>query len=413
MKLAKLPVRGVAAAFLTPLFLGVAPIFGKLAINAGADSFTVAAWRTVISVLLLWIMYALFMPKYIYIYPAGLLGCVVIGAVNGIGSLFYYGGLRSLDASLSQLLNGTYLIFVVVLAHFGGERLDARTIIRIVLATIALLILTGFGNKPINWLGVGLMLANAIMFAGTVILSQYVLYEMPAPTVALYTLTTMAILVTMVWVAVGKPLLTPGVLDVLLPFNENGLTRWVKHAISLSPLQAALPPIFVLGITTALSRLSLFAGVKFMGSLQTAVLALTEIGVALTLAFFVLGDRLTSAQVVGVGILMVSILLIRSKDMLPRGINPTRLISNIADLQYQWIAFEQAFGREKGDIVDTSAEIKLTTAEMSAIMHMMGAERGAVVPIPVKRESAHNASSETNNPQPGPSEPPPAPSDTP
>ena len=45
----------VGVGLMTPLFLGVAPIFGKLAINAGADSFTVAAWRTLIAVVLLWV----------------------------------------------------------------------------------------------------------------------------------------------------------------------------------------------------------------------------------------------------------------------------------------------------------------------------------------------------------------------
>jgi drug/metabolite transporter (DMT)-like permease len=348
-------IRGVMAALLTPVFLGMAPIFGKLAINAGADSFTVAAWRTIVSVAILWLLYIVFARRFIYIYPAGLLGCVVIGTVNGIGSLFYYGGLHSLDASLSQLLNGMYLIFVVLLSHLGGEHIDRRTVVRVILATLALVIITGFGGKPVNWLGVGLMLANALMFAGTVILSQYVLYEMPAPTVALYTLTTMAILVTMVWVAVGKPM-SPAI---------------ISHA---------LPPIFILGVTTALSRLALFSGVKFLGSLQTAVLALTEIGVALTLAFFVLGDRLTPPQLLGVVILGVSILLIRAKDILPHGINPNRLVSNLADLQYMWIAFDQAFGRKKPDLRDTD-QIKLTTAEMSAIMQMMGVERGTVAPF--------------------------------
>jgi drug/metabolite transporter (DMT)-like permease len=352
--------RGISAAFMTPIFLGMAPIFGKLAINAGADSFTVAAWRTVVSVLMLWILYALFLRRYIYIYPAGLLGCVVIGIVNGIGSLFYYGGLGLLDASLSQLLNGTYLIFVVLLERIGGERLEPRLILRIALTSVALIILTGFGSKSINWLGVGLMLANAIMFAGTFILSQYVLYEMPAPTVALYVLTTMAVVVTMVWVAVGKPM-TPQVAAM------------------------AIQPIFILGVTTAAARLSLFSGVKFLGSLQTAILALAEIGVALALAFFVLGDRLNGPQLIGVGVLITSILLIRPKDMLPRGINPNRLISNIADLQYQWIAFDQAFGKKK-DNPEDDTELRLTTTEMAMIRRMMGVERGPVTPISLDKD---------------------------
>jgi drug/metabolite transporter (DMT)-like permease len=343
------------------MFLGLAPIFGKLAINAGADSFTVAAWRTVIAVGFLWLVYLLFARKYIFIYPAGLLGCVVVGIVNGIGSLFYYGGLGLLDASLAQLLNGMYLIFVVLLSRMGGERLDLRMVIRIILAVIALIILTGFGSEPINWLGVGLMLANALMFAGTVILSQYVLYEMPSPTVTLYTLSTMGVLVAMVWLAVGRPM-------------------------SPQVISAALPPILVLAVTTAASRLSLFAGVKFLGSLQTAILALTEIGVALSLAFFVLGDRLTPAQVIGVVVLGTSILLIRAKDMLPRGINPNRLVSNLADLQYMWIAFDQAFGKPHPEDEGNATTPKLTTTEMSAIRRMMGVEHGAVRPISVNKD---------------------------
>lgn len=353
--------QGVAAAFLTPMFLGMAPIFGKLAINAGADSFTVAAWRTIIAVVLLWVLYALFARRFIFIYPAGLLGCVVIGVVNGIGSLFYYGGLGMLDASLAQLLNGMYLIFVVLLSRMGGERLSWRTIIRVLLAVVALTILTGFGDQPVNWLGVGLMLANALMFAGTFVLSQYVLYEMPSPTVTLYVLTTMGGLVAMVWLAIGQP-------------------------IPAEVVTAALPPIFVLALTTAASRMALFAGVKFLGSLQTAVLALAEIGVALALAFFVLGDRLTPAQVIGVAILGFSILLIRSKDITPRGINPNRLVSNLADLQYMWIAFDQAFGKPGRMNQGDGPNIKLTSTEMAMIQQMMGAEKGPVSPISVNKE---------------------------
>src|SRR5688572_24208993 len=178
-KLRSYHATGLAAAVTTPLFLGVAPIFGKLAIHAGADSFSVAALRTLFAVALLWLVYGLFFRRYIYIYPAGLLGCIVVGFINGIGSLFYYGGLGLLDASMVQLINGLYLVFAVLLTWLGGERVSRRIAIRTGLAVIALVMITGLGSKPANLLGVGLMLGSALMFAGTVILSQYVLYEMP------------------------------------------------------------------------------------------------------------------------------------------------------------------------------------------------------------------------------------------
>ncbi len=350
------PIRGLLSAFTTPVFLGVAPILGKFAINAGADPFSVAAIRTVIAVLMLWAFYLLFFRRFIYIYPAGLLGCVVIGIVNGIGSLFYYGGLGLLDASLTQLLNGMYLVFAVLLVRIAGEPVNRRMTLRVVLALIALVMLTGFGATPVNWLGVGLMLGSALMFAGTVILSQYVLYEMPSATVTLYVLTTMGVLVTMVWLATVAQN-TVYVLDV------------------------AFLPILLLGLTTALSRLAMFTGVKLLGSMQTAILAITEIGVAVGLALLFLGEHLTGMQWVGVTLLGASILLVRGSDLSARALNPGHLlIANLSHQQFQQIAFHRAFGKEGPE--DTVA--RLTTGEMQAIRSMMGAEEGPTDPFPIK-----------------------------
>lgn len=351
-------IRGIAAAFATPIFLGMAPIFGKLSIQAGADAFSVASLRTIVAVLMLWGVYALFFRRYIFIYPAGLMGCIVIGAVNGIGSLFYYSGLSMLDASLVQLINGMYLAFALLISQVSGHKSDIRTLVRVGLALVGLALITGFSASGINWTGVGLMLGSALMFAGTVILSQYVLYEMPAPTATLYILTTMAVVVTMVWLAVSEPLTT-------------------------AVLQAATPPIILLGLTTALSRLAMFAGVKFLGGMQTAILAITEIGVALLLAFLILGESLTPVQWTGVLTLAVSMILVRQKDLMPRGFNPNALIvANMASVQFQRIAFHRAFGTSEHDN-DEGTMGAITTQEMIAIQRMMGAESGGIDPFPI------------------------------
>ncbi|MBE2184426.1 MAG: DMT family transporter [Anaerolineae bacterium] len=357
--------RGIAAALLTPLMLGLAPIFGKMAMFAGADPFSVAAIRTVIAAMLLWLVYGLFFRRFIYIYPAGLLGCVVVGAVNGIGSLFFYAGLGRLDASVVQLLNGTYLIFAVILAHISGERPDLRTLMRVGVAFVGLILITGFGSAPLDWLGIGLMLASALMFAGTVILSQYVLYEMPSQTAALYVITTMAVLVVVVWAGVGTPL-APGVLDL------------------------ALAPLFLLGLTTALSRLFMFTSIQVFGSLRTAIIAILEIVVALALAFAVLGDRLTPIQTAGASLLILSLLLVRPRDVKPRHLNLNMLmVHDMSGLQFQRIAFHRAFGKPEHDN-EFGIMGQITTAELQAIQRMMGAEAGPVNPFPISRAPTGN-----------------------
>lgn len=355
----QLPITGVTAALLTPVFLGMAPIFGKLANNAGADPFTVAAIRTIIAVIILWIAYGVFFRRYIPVYPAGLSGCIIIGTINGIGSLFYYSGLDLLDASLTQLINGMYLVFALLLARIGGEQITLQVWIRVLLALLGLFIITGFGESAVNPLGVGLMIGSAIMFAGTIIFSQYVLFEMPAPTATLYILTTMAVIVTVVWIPIG---------DVPSP----------------QQFQRTITPLFLLGLTTALSRLLLFASVKFMGSLQAAITALAEIGVALLLAFLILDETLTFEQWLGVFLLALSLLLIRQEDLKARGFNPNALlVANMASLQFQRIAFHRAFGTSELDNEQKTMAM-VTTMEMVAIRDMMGVKEKPVDPFPIK-----------------------------
>jgi drug/metabolite transporter (DMT)-like permease len=323
---------------MSPFFLGLAPVFGKLALRGGSDPFTVAAVRTVLAVIMLWVLYLIFWRKYIYIYTAGFLGCAVIGIVNGIGSLMYYNGLNRLDASQAQLLNGTYLVFVVLLVRLGGQSLSWGVAFRVGLTLFGLLLITGGGKGDgADWLGIGLMLGNALLFAGTVTLSQRVLYEMPAQTVTLYVMTVMAVVVAMA--RVGYDL------------------HWFPQSSN------AFLAIFALAASTALSRLTLFAGVKNLGSLQTTLLAMAEIAVAMALSYAFLDERLTPIQWIGVGAFLISLLLQGSKsysENAPRGAIP---MPNMAGIAFQQIAFTHAFG-----------DSGISQDELDAIRRMMGAD---------------------------------------
>jgi drug/metabolite transporter (DMT)-like permease len=330
--------RNLATGFLSPLFLGFAPVLGKLAYTGGSDPFTVAATRTVIAALILWITYGLFFRKYIYIYPAGLISCIAVGAINGVGSLFYYNGLQYVDASVAQLLNATYLIFVVILSRLGGDHINRRTIVRTFLAFVAVALLTGGVAGRISWVGAALMITNAFLFASTFMVSQRVLYEMPSPTVTLYVLTTMAVVVVM--------------------------ARLVYRLEWIPQSGEAFGAIFALGVTTALSRLTLFFGIKKMGSLQTVFLGIFETAVALFMAAVFLGERLTSVQVVGVAVLLFSLLLIRRDDLSEQRSGESPLF-NIASMSFNKIAFMQAFGKDEA--------LKMTPDELERVRQMMQA----------------------------------------
>lgn len=276
--------QGIRAALLSALVLGTTPVLGKQAYLAGMDPYSLTALRTLIAALIMWGFYLAIKSnrKFIYIYPAGALISFAAGGLNGLSSLLYYNGLTLVDAGVGQMLYALYPLFVVIIRRLDGQRISNLTKVRLLLALLAVALLVQPGSGQINPLGVILMLGAGLMYAWHLAVSQRVLYEMPPQTVALYVLTAMT---AVVWVA----FLMHGVGDVTV---------------------TGLPPMLALAGITVLSRLLMFLGVKQLGSVQTALLGVMEILVAVCLAIFTLGEQLALRQWLGAGILLISLLLI-------------------------------------------------------------------------------------------------------
>ena len=273
---------GVRAALLSAGFFGLTPIFGKLAIEFGAAPLAVVGYRTLIAALLLFIITAIINKRYLYIYPAGLLGCGLAGLLNGVGSIFYYAALNRIDAGLGQLLYSLYPLFVAIVLFLDSQPPSRLTMFRIFLATLAVIFLTYAPTGKVDIIGVIQMLLASILYAAHLPVNQRVLYDIPAPTVTLYTLVAMSFVV----------------FPAYLLFDRTSLptsTWW---------------PIFGLTLVTFLARFTLFLGVKHLGGMQTALLGLLELLVALVLSIFWLQESLTSSQWIGAVILCVTTLMV-------------------------------------------------------------------------------------------------------
>jgi drug/metabolite transporter (DMT)-like permease len=278
-------ILGVAAALLSTVFLGWAPIFGKLAYQAGMTPFTVVAVRTALAVILMWVFYLVFWREHILVPGRVLAGCVAVGFVNGIGSLFYYSALSRIDASLVSLINTTYPLWVVVFLAASGQRLSHFTVVGLLLATTGVALVSRAPGTSIDPLGVMLMLVASAAYGWHLVLGQWVVADAPPRSVALYVLTTMSIVVA--------------------------FARAVQPA-PVEPITAAgWQAVIGLGIVTALSRVFMFIGLVRLGGIQTALLGLSELFVTLLVAFLLLGERLTLLQWMGGLLLIVSGLLVQ------------------------------------------------------------------------------------------------------
>jgi drug/metabolite transporter (DMT)-like permease len=208
-----------------------------------------------------------------------------------VGSLFYYTGLARMDASLAQLLWTFYPIWVFVFLSAAGHPISRPALLRLTLALLGVYLLTYTDASSMDWLRVMLMLSASACYGWHLVLGQWTLADLDSRTVTLYTLSAMATVVTIARLAAR------------MPWTPISLQGWT--AILLLAL-----------IPTALARLLVFAGLRRLGGVQTSLLGVAELLVALLLAYLLLGERLSLWQWIGGGLLVTSVLLLGRESSL-------------------------------------------------------------------------------------------------
>ncbi len=297
--------KGISAAILSAVFLGLAPVFGKQAMLLGLSPLAVVAIRTVLAALMLFTVMVIFYRPYLYIYPAGLLGCLIAGWVNGIGSLFYYSAIGRLDASLGQLLYSLYPLFLVVWLSLDNQPPNRLTLFRLILIVPALIMLIQVKDAGIDMIGVTQMLIAAALYALHLPINQRVLRDMPAPTVTLYTLLAMSAVVVPTFL-----------------FSGSASSITLSSAIMAEAIKRYGIPIFGITLVTFLSRVTLFMGVKHLGGMQTAFLGLGETLITIFFAHMWLGERLSPQQWIGAILLLFSLSLVAMEKSGQKQQNP-------------------------------------------------------------------------------------------
>jgi len=293
---------GIYSGLLSSFLLGWAPILGKLAYRQGITPLTLAALRTLVAAVFLIIVYFIFWPRLFLIPWRMSVYCLIIGAINGVGSLFYYSGLGRLDASRASLLSSLYAVWVAIFLAASGQALTRLTVFRLAASLVgAVLVQSPWAvTNPSDHLGAMLMIASAALNGWYMVMGQWVLADVPSRSATLYIITGMAITVSVARLWGNAP---------LEPVNAAG---W----------QA----ILALGLTTALSRLAMFFSMERLGGVQTAILNLMEMVVSLVLALVLLGETLSLTQWAG-AVLLVGGTSLARRDVLggaapPPSFNP-------------------------------------------------------------------------------------------
>jgi drug/metabolite transporter (DMT)-like permease len=260
-------------------FSSIAPALVKIGVTSQVEPIPLLVYRFLVSVLVFWVISPFLFPKSIRISWRALKSCALVASSNTISLYAFYLAVARIDASLVLMIFSFYPLAALVFLSLRKEPINLRQILILILGLAGVYLLLDAAG-PTDWIGIALALLIPVFYALHLVLIHWRLSDTAPQTIALYTITLMALFITVISMPLG------------LGRSSLNITGWIVILIT------AL-------ISTVLARLATFASIRFIGSGNVALFGPLEILIGLIWAYFLLGERLTPIQWVG-GLLVVS-----------------------------------------------------------------------------------------------------------
>ena len=232
--------------------------------------------------------------------PRTALQCVLVGLLF-CGELYgLLASIRYIPVGLAMLIMYTYPLLVAVAGWLTGTESFTLDRLFAILAAFAGLALTlHTPDSELDWRGVAWAVFTAVSFSAVLIMSERTMRGVDRRILMLYLTSTAAVIV-------GVASLT--LVSLQWPRTDQGWT-----------LLAASTGLYVLATTL------LFAAVKMIGPLRTAIIDDSAPIWAIVLAALLLGERLNAVQLFGGALVISAVLLVQLSLRVPvRATNASR-----------------------------------------------------------------------------------------
>ncbi|MGE5398041.1 MAG: DMT family transporter [Chitinophagales bacterium] len=278
-------LKGYLYVFTSALMYASLPIFGKYAFSFGLDAASTLWLRFVFSFIVLF-GYLIITRRSILASKSPL---IMLQGLFLIGSgLFYFNGLKHLSAGLASVVFFTYPVIVALLSRIVlKEKWEFRFLAGLILALLGLVLVTGIlgGWGTVSSLGVVLILLGSVCYALFSLIGQLTV-ENTNPLTLTATFSLIGILVVSSFYG--------GEIKSLWPFTPNQL------AIGL-----------VMALFNTTGSVSFFMkGVEKIGATKASLASIVEPAITVGLGFIFLQERLTSMQLIGGIMVLVSIVIV-------------------------------------------------------------------------------------------------------
>ena len=284
-------MRGALLCLASAAAFGTLGIFGTLASDAGASvastllvrfALAAAVFAAALTATGGWARVRA-LPRRVVLTGLGL-GAFGYSLQSGL----YFLAIDRLDVSMVALLLYTYPVFVTVAAiALGRAEASMRTGAALTIASTGLmLVLLAAGTGSFDLVGAALALAAALTYTTYILVSDRIVAEVEPSDLALLVLTGAAASFTAAGLATGS-------LDLALS-GEAWL--WL---------------LLIALVSTVFAVSAFFAGLRRVGPSEAAILSTFEPPVTVALAFLVLGEHLTPAQLLGGSLVLAAVILLQ------------------------------------------------------------------------------------------------------
>ncbi len=274
-------LRALGPGVLAAVSFGISDIFTKLALLAGMDALTLAAYRGVVGTLFVVAWLRVAPPRQVHTARQRLIA-LGIGLLLAANLYLLFVAIRLVAVPIAILSYFVYpLLTGIVGAAIGLERLPLVSAAAAVVALLGLALMLGTDTAHLAWLGVGLAIGAACCRVATLLVTRAALSQADSRLTTWYTMLSSTAALLAVSVTLGPP---------TLPQTGIG---WVGF--------------FGVCVCSTTSILALFASTIRIGAFRTALIMNLEPVVSTLLSIVVLDEVLTPLQFLGGAIMVLAL----------------------------------------------------------------------------------------------------------
>jgi drug/metabolite transporter (DMT)-like permease len=278
---------GIGLVMLSASGFAAFPILGKFAYADGLDLPSTLFWRFFGAAAVLWVW---LLGRGEWRLPLRqAIATTLLGAVGfAIQSGLFFAALNYAGAGITSLLLYTYPAFVTLLDWWlKGDRPSSQQLVALTLAFIGCLLAIDLSGASATPLGLGLAIASGVWYALYLTFSTQIIRSVPPATMTAYLSTGAAV-----------SFISIALLGSGLAFPKS--------------LSSGLTVLGIVLVATVIPLVSIFEGIRRLGTAQAAVLSTIEPIVTALLGIAFLNETLSTQQVLGGFFVVCSVVVLRA-----------------------------------------------------------------------------------------------------